>query len=146
MKEEGIIIVPHQGMPPIRFGMSTDEVMRFIGEPVETELLEEDDEFFTPTLIWHFPDSGLSFFFEGDEHLLSSIESDNRETSLFGQKVFSLNAKQIEELMQLNGFEDKESEAEPWGEDRLSYHDALIDFYFVEGELSTIDWGIIPEG
>ena len=114
--------------------------------PSESELLEEDDEFFTPTLIWHYPESGLSFFFEGAEHQLTSIESDHADTMLFGQRIFDLSRKQIEELMAANGFHDMDSELEAWGEDRLSWEDALIDYYFDEGgSLVSVDWGIIPE-
>lgn len=145
MKDIKIEILLHKGMPDVRFGASTEMVMKNVGEPRETELLEEDDEFFTPTLIWHYPEDGLSFFFEGEEHMLTSIETDNQNCILFGQKLFGLSAKQIEELMIVNGYSDVEREKEAWGEDRISFIDALIDFYFEEGKLSTVDWGIIPE-
>lgn len=145
MKEVRIEIIPHKGLPTLSFGISTEKVIKVMGDPPETELLEEDDEFFTPTLIWHYPEQGLSFFFEGDEHMLASIESDNQDTLLFGQKVFSLNPDQIDQLMKVNGFEDSERESEAWGEERLSYSDALIDFYFDGENLATVDWGIIPE-
>jgi hypothetical protein len=145
MKVFPIEIKPLKGMPPLVFGASTEKVAKQIGDPTQTELLDEDDEFFTPTLIWHYPDHGISLFFEGDEHQLTSVESDNQETLLFGQKIFSLSKKQIEELMTANNYHDEEEEMEAWGEERMSYNDALIDFYFDGEQLSTVDWGIIPE-
>ncbi len=140
-----IEIRPLEGMPPLKFGATTEAVARLLGDPPQTELLDEDDEFFTPTLIWHYPDHGISLFFEGDEHQLTSVESDNQDTLLFGQKVFSLTRQQLEELLAANSFHDVEQETEAWGEERMSFNDALIDFYFESEKLSTVDWGIIPE-
>ncbi|MBP7850379.1 MAG: hypothetical protein KA053_08890 [Lentimicrobiaceae bacterium] len=145
MKKLIIDILPIEGMPDLEFGITADKVAKKLGDPEETELLEEDEEFFTPTLIWHYPEIGLSFFFEGEEHELTSIESDNHDTLLFGAKVFSLNKAQIIELMRANGYEDEEQELEAWGEDRVSFEDALIDFYFAGDQLVTVDWGIIPD-
>lgn len=145
MKDLAIEIFPIEGMPGIKFGISADKVASKLGDPTETELLEEDEEFFTPTLIWHYPELGLSFFFEGEDHMLTSIESDNEDTLLFGSKIFELDKDQIVQLMQSQGYNEEEQETEAWGEDRVSYEDALIDFYFDGENLVTVDWGIIPE-
>ena len=43
--------------------------------------------------------------------------------------------------MGANGFANPESEEEVWGETRLSFPEAVIDFYFEKGELNSVSWG-----
>jgi hypothetical protein len=42
-----------------------------------------------------------------------------------------------------NDFENYELETEVWGEKRLTFEDAMIDFYFDDKQLSVISWGVL---
>jgi hypothetical protein len=42
--------------------------------------------------------------------------------------------------MKENGFNDFYQEDEEWGEKLLSFEDALIDFYFEEDKLVSVNW------
>ncbi len=46
-------------------------------------------------------------------------------------------------LMDDKGFEVAETEEDEDGERRISYDDALIDFFFHEGELIAVNWGVL---
>jgi len=82
-------------------------------------------------------------FFEGkNNHVLSCFETDNEETTLFGKKVFSMTEQEIIELMKEEGLTQIDTEEEEWGEKRVSFDEGLIDFYFQDGKLVTVNWGV----
>lgn len=106
------------------------------------ESIEDDDEF--NTTILNYWETGVSVFFEGiEKSVLSCFETDIPESTLFGQIVFDLNEKEITALMEKEGFEIAETEEDKSGERRISYDDALIDFFFHEGGLVAVNWGVL---
>jgi hypothetical protein len=142
-----------KGLNGLPFGSSTEEAKKVFGEPTEIDEFDHDDEDddeddevdmdidADQTELWYYDEMGVSLFFEGEsERVLSSIELNNIEATLFGEKIFAMNESQIIELMNKNGFSEMYSEEEEWGEKLLSFEDALIDFYFEEDELITINW------
>jgi hypothetical protein len=142
MKNLTLEIKPKEGFGEIAFGASTEHLTEYLGEPEDIETLQDDDDF--NTTILNYWESGISAFFEGTEKsVLSCLETDLTEASLFGEKVFDLNEKQIIELMSAHGYQLAETEEEPDGERRLSYDDALIDFFFHDGELIAVNWGVL---
>jgi hypothetical protein len=92
--------------------------------------------------VWNYPDAGLNFFFEASngEPSLSTIESDNLDTVVFNAKIFNLTKDSIIELMKENGYSDIDEDDETWGEHRVTFDDAQIDFYFDDQELTLVSW------
>ncbi len=131
------------GLDELKFGDSPETVKNLLGEPVEIEDIGEEVDEDLDTILWSYDELGLTVFFEGkNNHVLSCFETDNEETTLFGKKLFSLNEKQIIELMKENGLTMMDAEEEEWGEKRVSFDEALIDFYFQKDQLVTVNWGV----
>ena len=53
-----------------------------------------------------------------------------------------MKSQEIIDLMMANGFEEIDEDEEEWGEKRISFDEALIDFYFESDELVTVNWGV----
>lgn len=135
-------IKPKDGFGELKFGIGSKEVISVLGEPEEIESIQDDDDF--NTTILNYWETGISAFFEGtDKSVLSCFETDIEESTLFGKQVFELSESQLIDLMKEQGFELAEKEDEPDGERRLSYDDALIDFFFHEGGLVAVNWGVL---
>jgi len=137
------------GFGKLKFGDSPEQVTALLGDPDEAEDLENEFEEETHTVLWNYWDQAISLFFEGiDKQSLSSIETDNIKTTLFGKKVFDLSEKEVIEMMHENGLKEIETEVESWGEKRISFEDGQIDFYFLNNQVSIVNWGVIvnPDG
>ena len=131
------------GLDELKFGDSPETVKNFLGEPIEIEDIGEEVDEELDTILWSYDELGLTVFFEGkNNHVLSCFETDNEETTLFGKKLFSLDEPQIIELMKENGLTMIDAEEEEWGEKRVSFDEALIDFYFQKNKLVTVNWGV----
>jgi len=135
-------IKPKEGFGDLKFGELSQHIIDLLGEPEEVENIQDDDEF--NTTILNYWDIGISAFFEGiGKSVLSCIETDIEDATLFGKKVFELSEQQVIDLMNEHGYEVAEAEDEPDGERRISYDDALIDFFFFEGQLVAVNWGVL---
>lgn len=147
MSKTNYVIQLKKGLNDVPFGATAEETHKYFGDPTEIEVLEKDLEEDPDTELWYYDDQSFSLFFEGDPDLvLTSIEINNQETTLFGKKIFGMSEDQIIELMKDNGFSEMYTEDEEWGEKLLSFEDALIDFYFEENKLVTVNWSIdFPE-
>jgi hypothetical protein len=132
-----------KGLGDISFGDAPEKVMAVLGQPQEVENLDMDDD--NTTLITHYTDKEVALFFVNPQQkpMLECIESSNRDTVLFGKKLFLMNECEIIDLMKQNGYENAEIENEIWGEKRLTFEDAMIDFYFDDKQLSVISWGVM---
>ncbi len=141
MKKNVFEIVPLQGLGQLDFGKNIDEVFEFLGKPDSVEQITDDEP---STTICFYEERGFTAFFEGEAvPTLSMIEIVNPKASLFGVEVFRLKEEEICELMRANGFQEEEKEVEEWGDERLSFNDALVDFYFEEGDLTLVNWGVL---
>ena len=131
------------GFNELEFGSSKQDFIELMGTTESIEVIEEEEEFLTE--MHTFESLKSSFFFEGTETemLFTSCDTDCQEAELFGNKVFTLSEIEIMQLMQEHNFKELEVEEEEWGEKRLSYLDAMVDFYFVNEELVSITWGIL---
>ncbi len=135
-------VLPKIGYGEIKFGISMDKMIERFGEPEEVEDLE-DNEGDYDTVLMNYDEGEFSAFFEGeDAPVLSCLETYNEEAELFGKKAFELSEEELIKLMKLNGHELSDKEDESWGETRLSFESALIDFYFEDNKLVTINWGV----
>lgn len=128
-----------KGIGELLFDMSVEDVKHLLGEPTEIENIDNgmDEE----TLVLHYDELGLTLFFEGEPRLLNCIDTDNEETILFGQKVYDMQEKEVAQLMVANNYFAEDIETESWGERRVSFSEANVDFFFEDDELVSIVFG-----
>ena len=135
-------IIPKQGLGEIHFGDISEKVISFLGEPEDVENIEDVDGFNTVVLFYYEP--GITIFFEGREKsVVSCIETENPEAVMFGKTIFDMTEQDIIALMKEKGYEVAEMELETTGERRISYDDAMIDFFFLDGDLVVVNWGVL---
>lgn len=137
-----IQIILKKGLNDIHFGCTPEVVRAIFGEPEDVEELENAIDGNVESIVWNYPDDGLNFFFDAanGEPDLSTIESDNLETVLFNSKIFNVTKDHIIALMTENGYTDLDEDDETWGEHRVTFEDAQIDFYFADQELTLVSW------
>ncbi|MFO7723056.1 MAG: hypothetical protein R6V49_07530 [Bacteroidales bacterium] len=143
MSFNNLAIRPLAGFGDLNFGVNMQDIVEMLGQPEDSEVLSDgEDE--VETLIWNYWQKGITLFIEGSENsVLSNCETDNREATLFDKKVFEMSEQGIIALMKENGFTGYETDIETWGEKRLSFEDAQIDFYFDGETLATVNWGVV---
>jgi hypothetical protein len=78
------------------------------------------------------------------EMVVACFETENEEATLYGEKVFKLNKKTIINLMKEHGFKELEEETED-EELRVSFEDAMIDFFFEDDTLVAVSWGVLVD-
>ncbi|MBL7903970.1 MAG: hypothetical protein JNL22_03010 [Bacteroidales bacterium] len=140
MKMEILLL---DGLNDLKFGDLPEHIEKIIGKPDEVENLGEEADEDLDTILWNYDKMGISVFFEGkNKHVLSCFETDNREATLFGQKVFEMSEDEITAMMKKEGLTQIDTETEEWGEKRVSFDEGLIDFYFQDGRLVTVNWGV----
>lgn len=148
MKALKLEIKPLKGFGELAFGMTEKQVIEYLGEPDEKELLndmDEDDD--TETLIYHYDDIDISAFFEGDgdEKFLVNLETGNQDATLYGKKVFAMSETEIIKLMKDHSFVDIDDELledeEYQNEKRVSFDEAMMDFFFEDEILTALSWG-----
>lgn len=133
-------IKPVLGLSDLLFGASMLDAEKIFGKAEESEFLDDIEEF--QSTVWHYWDLGFSLFFdEKNEQIFCCVEIDNQDVILWGQKIFELNEKQIIDLFKSKGITDFETELHEWGEKRLSFDEANIDFYFEKNKLCSINYG-----
>lgn len=141
---ENLIIEPLKGYGDIKFGMSIDEVVSVFGTPSNLEELDpiiEGNE--SSSILYDYDDLEVSICFEGtDKMLVSSISTISEDATLFGEKIYDMNRNQIIELMKKNGYKEFDEE-EQEGDTCLIYDELMLDFYFNEGELIDVVWGVL---
>ncbi len=141
---ENLIIEPLKGYGDIKFGMSIDEVVSVFGTPSNLEELDpmiDGNE--SSSILYDYDDLAVSICFEGtDKMIVSSISTINEDATLFGEKIYDMNRNQIIELMKKNGYKEYDEE-EQEGDTCLIYDELMLDFYFNEGELIDVVWGVI---
>lgn len=142
MKKITLEINPKIGLGELKFGETSEKIISYLGEAEEIEDIEDDDEF--NTVILNYSNQGILAFFEGvEKSVLSCIETENENVSLFGKKIFEMNEAAIIELMKGNGYNEIETSVDEDGEKRLSFDDAMMDFFFIDDELFAVNWGVL---
>lgn len=133
-------IKPCIGLSNMVFGAAMPDIEKILGKPDEIELLDDIDD--CQSTVWHYWDQGFSIFFdENNSQLFGCVEIDNEEATLWGKKIFLLNEQQIIDLFKSKNYSQYETEVHEWGEKRLSFDEANIDFYFEKNKLSSINYG-----
>lgn len=133
-------IVIKKGMGDILFGMPIEEVIKKLGEATEVETITNPDD--EATTVLRYEEDGVTLFFEGNNPLLTCIDVSNEDCEMFGEKIFDLNEKSIVQLMVKNNFFEQDVENEDWGERRVSFNEANVDFFFEDDELMSVNFGL----
>ena len=124
-----------QGIGDIKFQMPIDDVIAILGETPEVETSDNAVDETTTVLRYT---NGMTFFFEGDNQNLTCIDISNPDITLFGKKIFDLTEKEIVNLMVENKYFEQDVDNEDWGERRVTFNEANIDFYFEDEELQSV--------
>jgi hypothetical protein len=136
-------LIPGAGLGNLKFGAPAPSIEEILGTPDEIE--KDDDELFN-SIIWTYIEKELTLFLQDDEvPFLISIESAHPDTILFNEKIFDLGEKEITELMKKHGLNEVETEDEEWGEHRVSFDEGMLDFYFDNDRLTSVNWSVITE-
>jgi len=135
-------IVPKKGFGEILFGDTSEKIITLLGQPEDVENIEDVDGF--NTVVLYYYEQGITIFFEGREKsVVACIEIENPDAVMFGKTIFDMTEQDIISLMKEKGYEVAEMELETTGERRISYDDAMIDFFFLEGDLVVVNWGVL---
>lgn len=146
---DNLAIEPLKGYGDIRFGMSVDEIVGIFGEPnnlEEMEPLAEGTE--NVSILYDYDDDDISLYFEGvSQMVVASISTKNENATLFGERIYDMNRNEIVEMMKQNGYKEFEIEEQD-GDTCIIYDELMLDFYFIDGELVDVLWGVIidPQG
>ncbi|MCF6170638.1 MAG: hypothetical protein L3J66_06645 [Bacteroidales bacterium] len=136
-------IKPSLGLGNLEFGLVIDKFITQYGEPDEVDTFDEDEEMNTTLL--HYWKQGLSVFFVGlTNQVLAGIETDHPEASLFGRTIMGLTEKELIALLAENGHSTFEREEEE-KDIRLSYDFSMMDFFFRDGKLVFMNFGVMVD-
>jgi len=130
-----------EGLGPIKFGMTSEQVKALVGESEEVDVEEIDEESYT---VWHYHTAGYSLFFDPlEDDRLFALEVSESEVELKGQPLFDLDESALKSYLKQQGFSKPETEKFDDGEYRLSYEDEFIDFHFDEdGQLLALHMSV----
>ncbi|OQX81268.1 MAG: hypothetical protein B6D64_02170 [Bacteroidetes bacterium 4484_276] len=145
MKDLTLNIRPLEGFGELEFGTNKEEVTKYFGEPNEEEIFSDEED--GDTLVYHYWDKDVSAFFENlADPVLINLETDNPDATLFGKHIFTLKETEVKELMKANGYSEIDEELmeseEFDNEKRVSFDDAMMDFFFEEEMLTAVSWGV----
>ena len=132
-------ILIRQGIGDLRFGMPVEEVVALLGTADEVENIDNAAD--EPTTVLRYSDMGLTLFFEGENPVLACVDTCNDECTMLSERVFDLDERAIVRLMVRNDYAEQDVDDEDWGERRVTFPEANVDFYFDEGELVSIILG-----
>ncbi|MBO4328925.1 MAG: hypothetical protein J5831_05865 [Bacteroidales bacterium] len=125
--------------------MSLDDAVKALGMPDFYEELSDMEETENRSIYYEYGALETNIYFEGiTKSVAACFETENPKSVLYGTKVFDLNRKQVIELMRENGFSELEEEDED-GEHRISFEDAMIDFFFDGETMTAVSWGVLVD-
>ncbi|HET6990727.1 MAG TPA: hypothetical protein VFJ43_05360 [Bacteroidia bacterium] len=129
----------------LSFGSPSDEALKLFGPAEETEELESIDG--SKSAVWHYWTKGFTLFFDGprtNRFCCAEIDS-SVDLKMWDIPVFSLNEAQLKSLFVQNGFKELDEEHHEWGEKRITFDDAMADFYFENGIMVSVNFStMIP--
>ena len=138
-------IMPLKGYGEIPFGMSLDETVKLLGMPEFYEELSDMEETGNRSIYYEYEELETNIYFEGiTKSVVACFETENQEATLYEKPVFDLTKEEIIDLMKKQGFKELEEETED-DELRVSFEDALVDFFFDEQGLTAISWGVLVD-
>lgn len=138
-------IEPLKGYGEIPFGMTIDETVKLLNMPDFYEELSDMEETGNRSVFYQYDNLSTNIYFEGiTKSVVACFETENQEATLYGKKVFGLKKDEVIALMKAEGFKDLEQEVED-GELRVSFEDALVDFFFEDDKMTAVSWGVLVD-
>ena len=138
-------IMPLKGYGEIPFGMTLDDAVKLLNMPDFYEELNDMEETGNRSIFYEYDDIQTNIYFEGiTKSVVACFETENENATLYGKKVFDLKKDEVIQLMEAQGFKELEEETED-GELRVSFEDALIDFFFEDNALTAVSWGVLVD-
>ncbi|MBR5911452.1 MAG: hypothetical protein IKZ55_05675 [Bacteroidales bacterium] len=138
-------IEPLKGYGEIPFGMTLDDTVKLLNMPDFYEELSDMEETGNRSVFYQYDNLATNIYFEGiTKSVVACFETENQEATLYGKKVFDLTKEEIVKLMKANGFKELEEELEE-GELRVSFEDALVDFFFEGDKMTAVSWGVLVD-
>ena len=138
-------IQPLKGYGEIPFGMTLDDTVKLLNMPDFYEELNDMEETGNRSIYYEYDDIQTNIYFEGiTKSVVACLETENNAATLFGKKVFDLKKEDVVKLMKDNGFKDMEEETED-GELRVSFEDAMMDFFFDGDVMTAVSWGVLVD-
>lgn len=133
-----------KGLNTILFGISKATLKNQLGQPTEIDSYNagDDDEYLTEA--WHYDEYEISASFdEEDDWRLTTLSTSSPIATLNGKKVMGMSITEIQELVA--PLELGEGEIEDMEEDQtlLSFIDSSLNFWFEDGKLSEVQWGVL---
>ena len=97
------------------------------------------------SIYYEYDGIATNIYFEGiTKSVAACFETENQEAMLYGKKVFGLTKEEVIKMMKAQGFKELEEEEED-GELRVSFEDALIDFFFEGDKMTAVSWGVLVD-
>jgi len=138
-------IKPLQGYGDIPFGMTLDDTVKLLNMPDFYEELSDMEETGNRSIYYEYNSLETNIYFEGvTKSVVACFETENEDALLFGKKVFELKKNEIIDLVKANGYKEIEEEIED-GELRVSFEDAMMDFFFDGDVLTAVSWGVLVD-
>ena len=138
-------IVPLKGYGEIPFGMTLDETVKMLNMPDFYEELSDMEETGNRSIYYEYDEIKTNIYFEGvTKSVVACFETENEAATLYGKKVLGLQKDEVVKLMKDNGFKVMEEETED-GELRVSFEDALMDFFFDGETMTAVSWGVLVD-
>lgn len=142
---QNFTIMPLKGYGEIPFGMTLDDTVKLLNMPDFYEELSDMEETGNRSVFYQYDNLATNIYFEGiTKSVVACFETENQEATLYGKKVFDLTKEEIVKLMKANGFKELEEENEE-GELRVSFEDALVDFFFEGDKMTAVSWGVLVD-
>ena len=138
-------IQPLKGYGEIPFGMTLDEAVKILNMPDFYEELSDMEETGNRSIYYEYDAIQTNIYFEGiTKSVVACFETENKAATMYGKKVFELKKDEVVKLMKDNGFKDMDEEMED-GELRVSFEDAMIDFFFEGDKMTAVSWGVLVD-
>lgn len=138
-------IVPLKGYGEIPFGMTLDETVKLLGMPDFYEELSDMEETGNRSIYYEYDELETNIYLEGvTKSVVACFETENEAATLYGKQVFGLTKDEVVKLMKDNGFKELEEEIED-GELRVSFEDAMVDFFFEGDKITAVSWGVLVD-
>ena len=142
---QNFTIMPLKGYGEIPFGMTLDDTVKLLNMPDFYEELSDMEETGNRSIFYQYDSLETNIYFEGiTKSVVACFETENKEATLYGKKVFDLKKDEVVKLMNSNGFTELEEELEE-GELRVSFEDALVDFFFEGDKMTAVSWGVLVD-
>ncbi|MCR5013723.1 MAG: hypothetical protein K6A28_02990 [Bacteroidales bacterium] len=125
--------------------MSLDDAVKLLGMPDYYEELNDMEETGNRSIYYEYDRLATNIYFEGiTKSVAACFETENENAELYGTKVLDLSRAEVIELMRENGFAELEEEDED-GEHRISFEDAMMDFFFDGDQMTAVSWGVLVD-